>query len=80
MLTTMNPATRRTIQLRALGNTLTVEQYQRLRWFKATYAAGAHLASHGLGDDPAAARRLAFGLWLKASGRLDGEFTLAPNG
>lgn len=25
------------------------------------------------------ARHLAFGLWLRASGRLDGEFSLAPD-
>lgn len=76
MLTTTSPATRRTIQLRALGNTLTVEEYLRLRWFKATYAAGAHLTAQGLEDTADAAQRLAFGRHLWRSGRLDGEFTL----
>lgn len=76
MLTTITPNTRRTAQLAALVNTLSIEEYQRLEWFKTTYAAGAHLTASGLEDTPAAAHHLAFGRWLRTSGRLDGEFTL----
>lgn len=55
---------------------LTLEEMRRLSWFKATYEAGAHLERNDLPADLDASRHLAFGLWLKATGRLDGEFTL----
>jgi hypothetical protein len=59
---------------------LGVEDYQRLSWFKATCVARAHLERAGLAPEPGAARHLAFGLWLRASGRLDGEFRPATPG
>ena len=54
---------------------LTVEDYRRLSWLRATRMAAEHLAARGRSADRGAARRLTFGLWLRATGRLDGEFT-----
>lgn len=67
-------------QLALLPDHLTLAEYRRLSWFKATHAAGAHLAVRGLPADQDAARHLAFGLWLRATGRLGGEFTLTGEG
>ena len=80
MATTTDTSARRAAKLRALGNTLTVEEYHRLAYLKATRLASEHLAARGLDHDTLAAQHLAFGLWLNASGRLDGEFTLTRNG
>ncbi len=71
---------RRAANFRALTSSLTVEEYHRRAYQKATRLAGEYLAARGLAHDAIAAQRLAFGLWLKASGRLDGEFTLAKDG
>ena len=58
-----------------LAEHLTEDEFRRLSWFKGTYEAAAHLKRAGLVADRDAARHLAFGLWLKATGRLDGELT-----
>ena len=71
---------RRAANARALTCSLTVEEYHRRACQKATRLAGEYLAALGLDHDAITAQRLAFGLWLKASGRLDGEFTLAKDG
>ncbi len=71
---------RRAANARALTSSLTVEECHRRAYRKATRLAGEYLAARGLDHDATAAQRLAFGLWLKASGRLDGEFTLAKDG
>lgn len=62
-----------------LAEHLTEDEFRRLSWFKGTYEAAAHLKRAGLPADRPVARQLAFGLWLKATGRLDGEFSLAPD-
>ena len=54
---------------------LNEDELRRLSWLQGTLAARTHLERQGLPSDSDACRRLAFGLWLKASGRLDGEFT-----
>ena len=59
---------------------LSVEEYRRLSWLRAACLAADHLATHGPPADRQAARRLAFGLWLHATGRLDGEFTRTAGG
>lgn len=63
-----------------LEGALTLEEHRRLAWLRATYAAQGHLREDGFTDDLEAARHLAFGLWLRATGRLEGEFTLARDG
>jgi hypothetical protein len=58
----------------------TVEQFRCLSWVRATHVAQAYVQEHDPSADLDAAKHLAFGLWLKATGRLDGEFTLARDG
>ena len=55
---------------------LTLEEAERLSWRQATWAARVHLRQAGLDPTPDAARHLAYGLWLKATGRLDAEFAM----
>ena len=51
---------------------LTIDDYRRLSWLRASLVAADHLAARGLPADREAARRLVFGLWLHATGRVDG--------
>ena len=56
---------------------LSEEELRRLCWLQGTLAARTHLERSGLPTDLDTCRHLAFGLWLKASGRLDREFSLS---
>lgn len=58
----------------ATPSPLSAEELLRLTSFKLTYLAGAHLEQAALPADPDAARHLAFGAWLRHTGRLGGEF------
>jgi hypothetical protein len=69
----LTTATRQPTQV-VLAPGLTLGEYQRLCWYKLTYAAGAHLLDHGLLDTAAAATHLAFARYLRDTGRLDREF------
>ena len=69
-------ASRRATAVR-LAEGLSEDEFRRLCWLHGTLAARTHLGRRGLPTDLDACRHLAFGLWLKASGRLDAEFAVA---
>jgi hypothetical protein len=48
-------------------------EVRRLAWLRATHLAEAHLERAGLPADRAACQHLAFGLWLRATGRISEE-------
>jgi hypothetical protein len=74
--TTVTTAARR-LAIR-LPDGLSEVELRQLGWLHSTLAARTHLERQGLPPDLAACRHLAFGLWLRVSGRLDGEHWTSP--